>query len=95
MLFKNKKVEKEKTEMLTEFSKLVAYILNAVSEDELDYCYKVGKKAHKEFFKKERKPKVSVFEINASSKEEAIKQLKNLELDEDVEKHILKIIENH
>ena len=92
MLFKNKKVEK--TEMLTEFSKLVAYILNEVSEEELDYCYKVGKKAHKEFFKK-RKPKVQCFEINAENKEEAIKQLKRLELDEDVEKHILKIIENH
>ena len=94
-MFKSKKVEKEKKEMLVEFSKLIAYLMQVVDEKTLDRCYEVGKQAHYKFFenKKKRKNKnVEVLEINARSKEDAIKQIKSLELEKDIEEDLIKII---
>lgn len=98
MFRKKKTIEDYKKEMLMEFAKVVSYILQEVSENELDRVYKIGKEAHKEFFeerRKRKKPKVETFEIKANSKEEAIKQLKSLELEEDIEKSIIDIISKH
>jgi len=97
MFRKKKTIEDYKQEMLGEFAKVIAYILQEVEEKELDRVYKIGKEAHKEFFeeRKRKKPKIETFEIKANSKEEAIKQLKSLELEEDIEKSIIDIISKH
>lgn len=97
-MFKKDKKREKRQEMLEEFAKVVAYILTEVSEKELDYCYKVGKKAHKEFFVdrvSKTKPKLRVYEINAKDKEDAIRQIRRLELDEKVENSIIKAIKKN
>lgn len=95
-MFKKKK-ENLKQEMLEEFAKVVAYILTEVNEKELDCAYKIGKQAYKEFFeeKSQNKTKLRVYEINARDKEDAIKQIRRLELDEKVENSIIKAIKKN
>lgn len=97
-MFKKEKKINKKQEMLEEFAKVVAYILTEVSEKELECSYKIGKQAYKEFFEEKitnNKPKLRVYEINARDKEDAIKQIKRLELEEKVEKSIIKAIKRN
>lgn len=93
-----KKKENLKQEMLEEFAKVVAYALTSeVNEKELDCAHKIGKQAYKEFFeeKTQNKTKLRVYEINARDKEDAIKQIRRLELDEKVENSIIKAIKKN
>lgn len=97
-MFKKDKKQEKRQEMLEEFAKVVAYILTEVQEKELDCAYKIGKQAHKEFFEEEisnKKPKLRVYEINAKDKEDAIRQIRRLELDEKVENSIIKAIKKN
>lgn len=83
---------KNNNDALKEFAKCVAYMRKGgITEKEIKYAVDVGFKGYNKFFKKS-KPKFKVYEINANSKEEAIKQLKSLELDENIEKDIINIL---
>ena len=98
-MFKKEKKINKKQEMLEEFAKVVAYALisKEVNEKELDYAYKIGKQAYKELFeeKTQKKTKLRVYEINARDKEDAIRQIRRLELDEKVENSIIKAIKTN
>lgn len=98
MFKKRRKIEND-NEALKEFAKCVSYMLKAgIKKEDIDYAVEVGYKGYKKFFEKENiktKPKMKVYEINAKDKEDAIKQLRALELDSKVEKDIIKILENN
>lgn len=74
-----------KKDVMAEFSKIVATLRKDISEEDLKLCFRIGLEAYEKF----KKPKVESFEINAKDKEEAIKQVKRLELPKHVEKVVL------
>lgn len=82
----------KKREILEELAHIIAELRKEFSESEIEIALKVGNKAYEKF----KKPKFQSYEINASNKEEGIKQIKRLELPKEVEKiaisHITKII---
>lgn len=86
----------QRKELMIELSTLFADLLKAgFKKEDIKLSLKVGFEAYEKFYKKKNiktKPKMQVYEINANSKEEAIKQLRKLELDKQVEKDIIKIL---
>lgn len=84
----NVKYKGIKKDVMKQFSKLVASLRRDLSEEDLEECLKVGFEAYEKF----GKPRISTFEINASNKEEALKQLKRMELPQDVEKAVYNIL---
>ena len=83
----------KKCEILEELAHIICELRKNFSEDEIKIALKVGNRAYEKFIKK---PKIENYEINADNKEDAIKQIKRLELPKEVEKiaisHITKII---
>lgn len=97
-MFKNRKREKE-LDIMEKISVVIATALKTgISEKDLDYAYNIGKEAYKECekdFTKSKNPKISTIQINAKDKEDAIRQVKQLELDKEIEKDIIKILKNN
>ena len=77
---------KNDEEALKELATVVAYMLKAdIKIKDIKEAVEIGEQAYKRFIKEENiktKPKFKVYEINAESKDEAIKQIRQLELDE-------------
>lgn len=89
-MLKNKKEMKKHEDTLKEFAKCVTCMLDAgISKDEIGFAVKVGFEAYEEF----KKPKVTKIKISGNSKEDLFRQVRKLELDKDIEKDILNIIE--
>jgi hypothetical protein len=72
--------------------------MSGFSEEDIEESIEVAKLAVKRISEKEHKcskkePKIRTIEINANSKEDAIKQIKSLELEKNIEEDIIKIIQ--
>lgn len=98
-MFRKKEEIKNDEEALKKFAEVVAYMLKGgFNIKDIEEAVEVGELAYKRFLKEENiktNPKFKVYEINAESKEEAINQIRQLELDKKVEKDIINILKNH
>lgn len=74
-----------KKDVMSEFTKIVASLRRDCSEEDLKICFNLGLEVYEKF----KNPKVQTFEINAKTKEQAVRQVKALELPKHVEKVVL------
>ena len=92
MKFNQNKKEKNRRELMKKFSEVTAYMMREIGSEDVETAFEVGKIAYNRFLREEknkRKPKIETYEINAKTKEQAIKQVKALELPKHVEKVVL------
>ncbi len=91
----SKKIDND-IEFFKKFSELVAYSMKEFGKSRIKRAYDLGEKAfdyaEEQEKKSKRKPKVESYEINAKNQKDAIRQVKALELPEEVEKEIIKVL---
>lgn len=76
-----------KKDVMADLAMIINKLRKDCSEEEINLCCKLGLEAFEECNRK--KPKVETYEINAKNKNDAIKQVKALELPKHVEKVVL------
>lgn len=84
---RNRKVKYSgiKKEVMAELSTIISELRKDITKEEIEMCVKIGLEAYEKF----RKPKIETYEISANSIEQAIKQVKQLELPKHVEKVVI------
>ena len=74
--------------VMAELSTIIAELIKDISKEEIEMCVEIGLKAYEKY----KKPKFETYEINAKTKEQALRQVKQLELPKHVEKVVLEQI---